>query len=95
MANENKKNRREDPPCDTHELRLDNLEKGETELKLTMYGPDGRGGVNQAINDSNTNTLGTKKTVEGLKSMVYLFNIPVLVAIVGMAIKYIFFSKGA
>lgn len=93
MANGNEE-RRNNPPCDTHDLRINTLEIAQKEIKLTMYGEDGRGGVNQAINDVSTNTKTTNETVNGLKKMFYAFNIPVLIAVIGMAVKYIFFNGG-
>ncbi len=82
-------NRRKSPPCDTHELRIHNLETSKGKMELTLWGEDGRGGMNKAADETNANTLKTGERVDGLRKMVYLFNIPIVLAIVLMAIKYI------
>ncbi len=92
MGNENEDRRQNPYPCDLHKLRIDNLEKESNGMRKALWGEDGRTGLNQALNDTNTTTKETNVSVGGLKKMVYLFNIPIVVAIVLMAVKYIFFG---
>jgi hypothetical protein len=54
--------RREFPPCDLHDVRIKELEKDQEGMKKTMFGEDGRGGINGAVFqiEKNTETYGSK-----------------------------------
>lgn len=86
MEDEDKKERRKDPPCDVHGYRLKELETGQYGMKTTMYGKDGTGGVNKAVM-LNTESVAT------LRKFLYAVNIPILISIILMMIKLFFGGK--
>ena len=78
--------RRTNPPCDLHSERIENLSKELQGIKLTLFGPEGTGGIVKTINDSAMENRTFRK-------IFYVITVPMFGMIVGIAFK-LFFMGG-
>ncbi len=92
--NEFEEKRRPDPVVVVHGVKIEKLEKEQDGIKKALWGEDGNGGMSKKINDGRIYDSTQAESIAGLKKTMYLFNIPILLAVVGMALKYLF-KEGA